>query len=479
MTYSAVIGTLSEYQANNIQSSMTKQCLARYGFNRHLPNAIVYGPKQIGGIGFNHLFASQGTIKVRGILQLLRLHKTASSVLRAYLSWAQLIAGTSTSILIDTSFSIPSLKQELWISSLREFLTKSHLQLYIRDLHTAETQCVHDRYIMDIAHTASLSNATLLKVNRCRIFLHAITLADITDLTGKYITQAAYECTSSAVVRSSKAWPFQPHIGKAHIKAWQAFLHTVCHQDTTTLELPLGKWYDRSINSTQHQRAFYNTETNTIATKQHDDTYAIHGIDSKRRYSILLDNPDVVDSIDFTKVVPAIIHSAKNQSCASWRERLSDATTTLPSSSTSMTCSFPLLTDWECYVTTLSAYERHLLDSVSFSVSIQEIQKYLTQHEFHITIVSDASFRDSIGTYTWIMDYCGTRIASSVGAAFGFPMTAYRAERTGKLAWTLFLQHISKFLGITIRCAILSYCDNITVVKKTLLQLNSDAVNAL
>jgi hypothetical protein len=55
-------------------------------------------------------------------------------------------------------------------------------------------------------------------------------------------------------------------------------------------------------------------------------------------------------------------------------------------------------------------------------------------------------------------------------------MSSYRAEAYGKLAWLLFLHHYCECFGISVNCAIRSYCDNQEVIKQTRFHSKMDKV---
>jgi hypothetical protein len=65
MRYSAPAGTLERKDAEKINSKITQSILPTMGYNRNTPLVIVYGPKNIGGIGIGlkDLFAKQGAAK--------------------------------------------------------------------------------------------------------------------------------------------------------------------------------------------------------------------------------------------------------------------------------------------------------------------------------------------------------------------------------------------------------------------------------
>jgi predicted RNase H-like HicB family nuclease len=156
MSYSLTVGTFSIEQCVKIQGIATQQFLATMGYNRNTPSRIAYGPREFGGIGLQHLFAIQGSEKVCFLLRMLRTNRPASKILSIQLAWAQIISGISTNILQNTTTHLPQLCEESWITTLRQFLAVSELQIYINTKQVDERQRQYDWYIMDRAHGEKL-----------------------------------------------------------------------------------------------------------------------------------------------------------------------------------------------------------------------------------------------------------------------------------------------------------------------------------
>jgi hypothetical protein len=131
MRYSAPAGTLERKEAEKINSQITQAILPAMGFNRNTPLAVVYRPKNIGGMGLKDLFAEQGAAKAAILLKHIRSSSDLGRLLKCQLQWAQRTAGISDSILVDANSRLPQLKNEVWIQTLREFLALSELGIQV------------------------------------------------------------------------------------------------------------------------------------------------------------------------------------------------------------------------------------------------------------------------------------------------------------------------------------------------------------
>jgi hypothetical protein len=73
-----------------------------------------------------------------------------------------------------------------------------------------------------------------------------------------------------------------------------------------------------------------------------------------------------------------------------------------------------------------------------------------------------------MGSYAWVLAGRGKPIlVNGEGQVWGNPMTSYRAEAFGKLAWICFLNRFIQLNKVKVKCTIKSYCDNEAVVKHT------------
>jgi hypothetical protein len=60
ITYTLAVGTLNEKQTAKIQSAYIGPIIRAMGFNACTPNAVVFAPIEMGGLGCKNLFAEQG-----------------------------------------------------------------------------------------------------------------------------------------------------------------------------------------------------------------------------------------------------------------------------------------------------------------------------------------------------------------------------------------------------------------------------------
>lgn len=93
---------------------------------------------------------------------------------------------------------------------------------------------------MDIALQHHFTPKQLVHINLCRLYLHVITLADVTNAKGDRLLPEV-DCGQSIIQRtSSLLWPNIPRPPNSFWVTWQAFLCCLAHG--SGLLQPLGKW---------------------------------------------------------------------------------------------------------------------------------------------------------------------------------------------------------------------------------------------
>jgi hypothetical protein len=242
MLYSAPAGTLNQTAADKINSNLTRSILASMGYNRNMPKRVVYGPRELGGLGLMDIFIEQGAAKALFLVRHLRTNRTLGKSMRAQLQWAQRVAGIEESILIDIKTRIPQLDEEAWISTLRQFLEESEMGIDIDGITTVTAKREKDRSIMSLAR--DWGDTDKMRINWIRMYLKAETIADLCNAAGTHVTEQAMECRETARLEPEAMWPRQARtktsncmekISQVSMQRWQ--------QRTTRTTRKLASWF--------------------------------------------------------------------------------------------------------------------------------------------------------------------------------------------------------------------------------------------
>jgi hypothetical protein len=452
MQYSLIVGTFSENQAHLIQIPVTQVVLTGLGYCSKTPSALVYGPPSIGGIGLRHLFAEQGTLKTQALIQNIRGNTKLGKIMLMQLQWAQLICGSREQLLVDVETDWPMLKEELWITSLRDFLKKSELSIHIPAIKTATPKRINDFSIMDKAASLGFKPYELLCINRCRIYLKATTISNICTADGTEIRYGIQECSEEARIQSFLLWPRQERPGPKSIQHWKRFLKRICRTDTKRLTLQLSHWHNHAYQKPWD--AYYDFQNDTLTTTDSDNKIVQFHSASKHRKQWVMSSPTQGNE-NWTPTdshIPVDVLHYSGSHC-----KISIPVYNLNQQAPSPVCT------WYEYVERLPAWESSLIKHMSIQV-YTPIQHFSQQNNLDLYIVSDGSVRADKGTFAWVIGSDTKIFITGQGSVFGNRLSSYRAEICGMLAWMQYIYHYSKFLNMNILCNLRPFCDNKTAV---------------
>jgi hypothetical protein len=263
------------------------------------------------------------------------------------------------------------------------------------------------------------------------------------------------------------------HVGNIHTKSWQWFLKLWCKDGSRELRQPLGKW--RVEPTDRGWNAYYIEATSTAMTKEGDE-WREHRILEKHRNEWLLCDHHV------TKTESKIRGIAGKIPVEGWLEedglvgigKPQGSTADWKPSGQTTACA----KDWEEYKAALPECVREILKGCTeiHRKDKPDLMDILLSETKVLNICSSGGHINNRGSYGWVMAAAGTVIYQGKGHARGYPMSLYRAEAYGKLAWLLFLNHYCECFGITISCSIQSYCDNLEVIKQSRFYSRMDKV---
>jgi len=237
------------------------------GFNRHTPSALLYAPRREGGAGLKDLFIEQGPQKAMWILRHVRANTTAGTLFLALLEWFQQNAGVSYRALDCPHIPIKYVKNP-WLQTFREFLALSKITMDLPVTVSAQLKRAGDVLLMEAAQRWTGSTSELKHINACRLYMQVDSMADITDMTGTELQQAALFGNRSQLASSSTLlWPDQPQPYTESWEVWRKFLAAMT-RDGNKLREPLGEWSD---HLTRRFPAYYDTVADLVVIRREKD----------------------------------------------------------------------------------------------------------------------------------------------------------------------------------------------------------------
>ena len=432
--YPLATSSLTYNQLDTIQRQAMKIIIPRCGFNRNTKREILYGPLELGGANFRHLYTQQGIKQTMLFIKHWRQASVAGKLLRIAVAWFQKQIGVSFSLLDRVAVPLPHLESK-WIGSLRQFLASINASLHLDDHRPPVLQRFHDFNIMDVVmESQQFSPAEIRRINYCRLYLQAETVSDLTQIDGRKLDPHKLRGTSSLM--SSFTVENSIHQERPADREWQLWRRANKLWSTRdgTLHRRLGNFVVAIHEQHQRHRAY--CCDSVLYVLHTDGRYAHCPLISPQTYrqtkrtSAWEDLPTIA--------VPMLVKGSKSPLFI-WKEKQESIYRDISMPS-------PDAATFVQYVASLPTWEAELLQQVQLMDTPYHVLQALTQG---IRLVSDGSDWDNIqGSFGWtISDPDGGRWATGMGPAHGSRTNSFRSESYGMLSGLCFLRRLLEFTG--------------------------------
>ena len=315
IAYSLGVTTLPENKLNKLQLMAEEAYLPKIGMNRKFPKRVLRGPQEYGGMGDPSYYTIQGYKQLQLLIGHVRDNDEVGTMIRQEIELLQITAGVSKPIMHRESDSEwKHWVEPTWITAIKTFLTGINAGLHFTDEWLPACPRKGDAFIMDSVGK-EVKEEIANQINRCRIFLHCITLTDIATPDGKYLDRNALYGRRNPAYESVLKWPKQQEIYKEGWTVWRTYLQeTFCLPHSYELCTPLGDWE----KGKGHLRwNLYQDIVTKYIYRRTPDTAK----ETWTRHRPTLDNELVLNSSDGTSYQPprhAFCVSFKSSSPSTW-----------------------------------------------------------------------------------------------------------------------------------------------------------------
>jgi hypothetical protein len=178
--------TLTEKQCQKIQSPATCAGLPKLHVNRNTARSIVFGPLQYGGIALPHLYTIQ-RYQLNLFIGHLRKDDKTGQLIKISMSYIQLLVGSSISFLHLPFPKYTKWIESCWLTAIWQVLHRVKIKLTAKNQWLPMLQRAQDTMLMDYFISLKYTHTDLDLLNKCRVYLQVLTLADITSADGRKI----------------------------------------------------------------------------------------------------------------------------------------------------------------------------------------------------------------------------------------------------------------------------------------------------
>ena len=469
-----------------IQRPAVQTILPKMGYNRHLPRAVVYGPRNLGALGLPSLIYEQGLQQILFIGRHLRSpNSPIRSLFQIGVEWFRMLAGYTSCPLEKPHLPTAHIELASWFKSLQQFLSTINHSLSIPKLFCPRCLREQDQAIMHLPHTG-FTTTELIRINRCRLFLQVHMVSEISTADGTQLSPHIWQGQRPKSSFSKLLWPRQRRPSSESWRLWRRFLRPLLkprqyHYYSTNILLtcPLGRWLTHYHDDRQWYWFYSKNFKSFLRYDALAKSYQVHSaITHRNRIQADIDPDDCIYDIP-TDAVPCDPNVTEENVSIPARFPL---TPLVPSSVEYLPCPY---TDHIFPYPNVPARIRHHVDNwpdrrllcdvwessllpVSLDQSIIDYVSVSHQHQSTIYHCSDGSVVKDTGSFGWAFGP-NTRVMSKhSGPAFGLPMDSYLAESYGLLSSCCFWFRITKLILHRRRpkFKIKFFCDNQSLVRR-------------
>ena len=436
--YPLTCSSMTKAKCEDVQRKAMSIIVARCGFNRCTKRTILFGPLELGGANFRHLHVQQGTGQIMEFMRHWRAYSTAGKLLRIALAWFQDQVGVSYPILANTKTNLPHLESK-WITSMRQFLSEHNMSIHVDEPELPELQRKFDIHIMDMILNANkFKDAEIRRLNYCRLYLGAVTLSDLTHITGLRLDFSKLEGRPS--IYSSVTQRNRIHQERPSDNDWRLWkkANRIWSDDNGRLMEALGPWILHPKDQRQQHRAYYQKR----GELWEDEAIWVKMGDVYTRCDMLNDQWHYRESADSREWqhLPEDLYPVEAWPRLNGEWRLTYCGSKVVPRPTHTAGSFVE------YINSLPEWERELLQYLELASDAFTVGLAIS---YGIRAVSDGSvWNDNQGAFGWTMSNDqGDRMARCMGPARGVHIDSYRAEAYGLLSILRFLKRLTEFIG--------------------------------
>jgi hypothetical protein len=191
MYYPLVATQLKEREWDDIMSTLHKAVLRSCGIVRTFPHAVLYGPKKFQGSGQEHPYFKQEILHIYELVKEINMNSQQGIQYRITVEQLKIEQGypgnwTDAPYTLLSPGTTYSLIQTIW-----KFCYTWGISIQ-DNFGSIPLSRVDDEFLMPCFVTARYGKSDLKILNKGRLYLHAITLADISTIKGDTLTEQAY-----------------------------------------------------------------------------------------------------------------------------------------------------------------------------------------------------------------------------------------------------------------------------------------------
>jgi hypothetical protein len=191
-------------------------------------------------------------------------HANVSITKAAYLWW--IFQDGRSKCPLDNPDTDDLITDSIWFPELKTFLRSNRLRLNL-NIPFPPLQREKDNYIMDVVLSHGFTKKIISNINRCRLFLNALTLSDIVNVEGTYIEFWCVDFKSAQPITLPSTFSQYKKPNKSVWHYWKKFITIITNYNSRRLKIPLGNWIC-ATSDIRRQYKTYRTQDHVYTQRQ-------------------------------------------------------------------------------------------------------------------------------------------------------------------------------------------------------------------
>ena len=306
MEYVLPATSLSDEDCDKIDTMIHKTLLPKLGVVRSLSIAYRSAPSKYQGLGSLHTSSKQFLLKIKLFLQHANTNSQLGLNITNGLESLHLLMGVNTPLFQLSYEDYGFLSEETWITHI--WMKASQYGFVLQGSYTKPNIIRKGDFpLMEaLVQSNRMSQADMLSVNRCRVYLHAQNVSDIATGDGLYINQRFLQ-SNIQPIQSKYVWPHQVKPPSSDWKHWRkAILEIWNHNEQGILTNPMGPIL---VQSHLEHEWFYSPATKSLYHQLQVNKYLSYDrLNLRTRNNSVFHDPSVVDTLP-PDTLTAIVNS--------------------------------------------------------------------------------------------------------------------------------------------------------------------------
>lgn len=184
LEYPLVASALTSKQCRHIKAPALKVALQSAGLPSNFPRDVLRGTPKLLGLDTDDLYTTQGIKQIRALLDHGEADTITGQSIRAGIELQKLEVGLGGSLFEQDLLVLRCCLTKMWWTHVWHFLLEKRIRLVERTPNLLP-QRENDAFLMEAFIAAGYRGSDLAALNRCRMFLCAVTLLDIVSGDGR------------------------------------------------------------------------------------------------------------------------------------------------------------------------------------------------------------------------------------------------------------------------------------------------------